>query len=63
MMIQISGKSTNFGSKMLAPSKKQLIGEVQSSVKSNFGLNQGYKRVPTQLTVLLYLLIMIGEMF
>ena len=48
MMIQISGKSTNFGSKMLAPSKKQLIGEVQSSLKSNFGLNQGYKIVLTQ---------------
>ena len=28
--------------------KKQLIGKVQSFLKSNFGLNQGYKIVPTQ---------------
>ena len=48
MMIQISGKSSNFGFRMLVFSKKQLIEEVQSSLKSNFCLNQGYKIVLTQ---------------
>ena len=42
-MIQLSGKSTNFGSKMLVLSEKKLIGKVESFLKSSFDLNEGYK--------------------
>ena len=48
MMIQLSGKNSNFGLKMLVHSKKQLIGKVKGFLKSNFDLNQGYQIVLTQ---------------
>ena len=48
MMIQLSGKSTNFDWKNVSWFKKQLIGNVESFLKSNFDLNQGYKIVLTQ---------------
>ena len=35
--IQLSGKSINFGSKNVSSFKKQLIGEVESFLKLNFG--------------------------
>ena len=48
MMIQRSGKSTNFDSKDVSLLKKQLICKVESFLKSDFDLNQGYKIVVTQ---------------
>ena len=41
-------KNFQFWLKNVSSFKKQLIGKVQSSLKSNFGLNQGYKIVLTQ---------------
>ena len=48
MMIQLSGKSTNFGSKNISLLRKQLIGKVESFVKSNFDLKKEYKIELTQ---------------
>ena len=65
MMIEISGKSTNFWLKNAISVKKQPVGKVQSFLKSNFGLKQGYKTIKFgtfNATDLLYIFIMIGEM-
>ena len=48
MMIQLSGKSTNFGSKNVSFFRKQLIGKVESFAKSNFDLKKEYKIELTQ---------------
>ena len=48
MMIQLSGKSTNFGSKNVSSFKKQLIDKAERFLKSSFDLNQKYKIVITQ---------------
>ena len=41
-------KKFQFWLKNVSSFKKQLVGEVQSSLNSNFALNQGYKIVLTQ---------------
>ena len=64
MMIQISGKSTNFGSKMLVRSKKKLMGKVQSFqsqilTKPRIQNSANTKQLTTDM---LYIFIMFGEM-
>ena len=50
MMMQLSGKYTNFVKKVktIISVKKQLIDKVESFLKSNFYLNQGYSLGQTQ---------------
>ena len=43
IMIQLLRKSTDFDSKMLVCSNKELISKVESFLNSNFDLNQGYE--------------------
>ena len=64
MMIQISGKSTNFGSKMLVRSKKKLMEKVQSFqsqilTKPRIQNSANTKQLTTDM---LYIFIMFGEM-